>query len=543
MPKLKRIFSSPLFWIITLTILLRLPTLFEPHYFFDEGIYAVVGKAWFQGAKLYSEIWDHKPPGIFVIYELSFVLESLTKIDILFWAKLAATLAVLGTEVLLYKIAKLALQEKEATDFFTSNTPTLQSSNYLISTLQFLPSILYLLLTSLPFYEGYLANTEIFMVFFVCLGAFFLLQKLLSPAQKNPPLSTNPLLWAGVFLGLGILFKPVALFDALFFVVLVAFIKPKDLLTLITGICLPLLITAFYFIFQGNFLDFWQTNITYNIAYATVVNQSLTSYSNLILLFSRLFILLLTSLYLFKKIPSSKVKKANFALPPIEIFSTWLIFDILGISLSLRPYLHYLIQAFPALAVLATFWLKDALASRRFQVSLSSLLISLSALTLLFIPINEKLKLTRIIPYQFDSFGYYQNFLNFIFGSKPKAEYLKFFDNGVLENQILKEKIKNLENTNRMDFKSKIFIWADGEAPWLYYDLKTTPPIPYTNYFHVESNPQGLRKTRQKLEKNLPRLIIFYKNAIDFDYLSKLLPEKYIQLDASEKAQIFGRID
>src|ERR1051326_55110 len=60
------------FLIITLFLffLLRLPSLFEPYWYGDEGIYQVIGSALRNGRQLYSGIWDNKPPVLYLIYAL-----------------------------------------------------------------------------------------------------------------------------------------------------------------------------------------------------------------------------------------------------------------------------------------------------------------------------------------------------------------------------------------------------------------------------------------------------------------------------------------
>ena len=61
-----------LIFLLLLFTLLRIPSLFEPSWYGDEGIYQVIGTGIHQGRLLYSGIWDNKPPFLFFIY--SFVL-------------------------------------------------------------------------------------------------------------------------------------------------------------------------------------------------------------------------------------------------------------------------------------------------------------------------------------------------------------------------------------------------------------------------------------------------------------------------------------
>lgn len=48
-------------------IILRLPSLFEPYWYGDEGIYLVLGQAIRKGLTLYSQIHDNKPPTLYYL--------------------------------------------------------------------------------------------------------------------------------------------------------------------------------------------------------------------------------------------------------------------------------------------------------------------------------------------------------------------------------------------------------------------------------------------------------------------------------------------
>src|SRR5258708_8212336 len=50
--------------------LLRLPSLFEPYWYGDEGIYEVIGFALRHGRLLYQGIWDNKPPLLYLLYAI-----------------------------------------------------------------------------------------------------------------------------------------------------------------------------------------------------------------------------------------------------------------------------------------------------------------------------------------------------------------------------------------------------------------------------------------------------------------------------------------
>src|SRR3989338_7236507 len=57
-------------FISVLTALLRIPSVIEPYWYGDEGIYEVIGSALSQGRVLYLEIWDNKPPLLYLIYSI-----------------------------------------------------------------------------------------------------------------------------------------------------------------------------------------------------------------------------------------------------------------------------------------------------------------------------------------------------------------------------------------------------------------------------------------------------------------------------------------
>src|SRR5713226_1706853 len=55
-------------WFIVISsafVLLRLPSFVEPTWYSDAGTYADIGWALNHGARLYVDVWDNKPPGIY----------------------------------------------------------------------------------------------------------------------------------------------------------------------------------------------------------------------------------------------------------------------------------------------------------------------------------------------------------------------------------------------------------------------------------------------------------------------------------------------
>jgi 4-amino-4-deoxy-L-arabinose transferase-like glycosyltransferase len=66
MPETRRSFlGSGL--IVAAALLTRLPTLFEP-LAMDQSLFAVIAEGLLRGDRLYVDLWDHKPPGIYALY-------------------------------------------------------------------------------------------------------------------------------------------------------------------------------------------------------------------------------------------------------------------------------------------------------------------------------------------------------------------------------------------------------------------------------------------------------------------------------------------
>src|SRR3989344_2955457 len=96
--------------ILFLTFVLRFPSLFEPFWYGDEGIFAAVARNLNQGGVLYQTAWDNKPPMIYLTYQAIFRLFGVS----MFWLHLTAAITVLATAAVIYEIAQEVMGEKRA---------------------------------------------------------------------------------------------------------------------------------------------------------------------------------------------------------------------------------------------------------------------------------------------------------------------------------------------------------------------------------------------------------------------------------------------
>ena len=109
--------SSSFFWFlaVTLTVFLRIPSLFEGWWYGDENIYGAVGQGIVNGKMLYVDVWDNKPPLIYLIYGLNSLLFGTN-----LWALRLFNLflAVLGT-VSFFQITSFFNLSRRVRQFFT----------------------------------------------------------------------------------------------------------------------------------------------------------------------------------------------------------------------------------------------------------------------------------------------------------------------------------------------------------------------------------------------------------------------------------------
>ncbi|HAP37289.1 TPA: hypothetical protein DCQ19_00195, partial [Candidatus Shapirobacteria bacterium] len=126
--KLKTVFFRN-FWLISVLffILLRVPSLYEPNWYGDEGIYLVLGQAIRKGLLLYRDIHDNKPPLLYYAAALS---------QNVFGFRLLLSLLMIPTIYFFYRLIKQLVQNENIVKLST---------------------FLFLIITSVPTFEGNIA--------------------------------------------------------------------------------------------------------------------------------------------------------------------------------------------------------------------------------------------------------------------------------------------------------------------------------------------------------------------------------------------------
>jgi len=368
---LKKLEDSKQFWFVLFTtfffFILRLPSLFEPLWYGDEGVYQAIGTALNHGRFLYQGVFDNKPPLLYWLY------------------------AFLHSDQFSIRLASLVFGALSVISFYLLSKKIFKNNK-----ISYLTTIIFALLFGLPALEGNIANAENFMLLPIIVSALFIVN------QKK-------FFIAGLLLGIAFLFKIVAVFDLSAFVVFYFILnlnslkKELKLFHVIIGFILPIVLVGLFFLSNGTFSDFIRAAFISNVSYVSYGNRigSLP-----ILLFVKLIFLGTFLLFVLKK-----RKQINHSTLFILI---WFAFSLFNAFFSQRPYTHYLLTLLPSFCLLAGLIL--------FEKQYRKVVIVVFVLALLVIVSGFG------VPHLNQSINYYKNFTSYIMGKKTTTAYQNFFD-------------------------------------------------------------------------------------------------------------------
>ncbi|MDP3724679.1 MAG: glycosyltransferase family 39 protein [bacterium] len=518
-------FPPALLVILVLTLILRLPSLFEPYWYGDEGIFAAVAHQMLQGDLLYRDTWDNKPPMIYLLYAAVFAVFGVE----LFWVKLLATLSILGTQLLLFFLLRR----------LTSDRITMAG----VAVFGFL--------VSLPTLEGNLALTEIFMLPAI-VGAWFI--ALARPQQ---------LFWAGVLMSIPFLLKPVAglEFAALFF--FVVFIKTyvwRQRVFLCLGFAVLPTLHLFLFTAWGALHDFIFAAFLFFGGYlAWTPGQTQTS-SDLLLKIG-LFSLVVTLTFIWSSAkrkdlfelleserPRSRRPEPQSRWPElvegskrtkeknaetIAMLVLWFAAAWTSALFAGRPYPHYLIEAGTVTAIMLT--LTPTLLRSTTKAGRAFLL-----LTLFLFFIRGAMIFPSLRVFTDQSFlradSYYQNFLALVAKDQSVASYNDWFDTTVNRNEKIGAFLQQKLGPDKRE--RRVYLW--GDAPWIYSRANLDNPVRYVVAFHALEIPSGRENVIQKLQEHPPSMIIVLHSTAGFPALERLLAKQYKETDTVAGAAVFS---
>ncbi len=452
---------------IVLLVGLRLPNFTEPYWYGDEGIYLTIGQSLRFGERMYAEIVDHKTP---LIYYLAMVPNQLA----FRWLLLGWMIV---TTVLFYDLTRKITRSRAA---------------HLATVISFV------LLTTLPRLEGNIPNGELFVMGFIVVGLWLIARTAWWHSILDLPLAgrrtthhqTVSVLLGGTFLGLAILTKVPALFDAVaaWWAVWLAtwqvFTQRSSpwlkkihhglavvLPSLLVGIGLiaPIMLSIGYFFIRGSGSEYVEFGLLYNFHYAGNWNLPLQS-PLLLWLFTLpgktvvmgLLLICLTLLQV------KLTRKWSWVLG-------WLVLSVFASLLSNRPYPHYFLQLIPPLTLLV------GLSIETIGETISK---SVSAPTVFFRAIvvsgfGALLTAIWLIlgVWYYPTLPYYTRWWQLMTRQIDVSEYRRQF------NPLMDDNYQVAQRINQ-DPEPYLFIW--GTNPTLYAQTGKIPTGRFTVSFHIK---------------------------------------------------------
>lgn len=456
-----------LFITVTLILffLLRFPSLFEPYWYGDEGIYQAMAIAMQDGRTLYSGIWDNKPPLLYVLYEWLWGDQ--------FSVRLASIISGMGSIFLFFLLSY---------KLFFNPTHKKNLRLYLIYGV----TLLYAVFFGLPLFEGNIANAENFMSLPVLASLYFVY---LYTEKKN----NNYLLIAGICASIAFLFKAVGIFDLLtgiFFLVFLSFKKDsafklhlKPLGIFIVSFLVPIVLVSFYFFFKGAFIDFFQAAFQQNIGYVSYQNTFIISQG---LLLTKIVFLVLFLIFIFSM--RNKISKES-----LFIF-IWVAFSLFNSFFSHRPYTHYVLVLLPSFCLLLGLIFSSKFSENKFERKFMPIFSAICILLLIIIVFNNFWLGKR-------PWTYYPNFFSFITGTKNTTDYYTYFDSNTPRDYQIVDYLKPMLTEN-----DNIFVW--GNNAQLYKMLNKVPPGRFTVAYHITAMDSTIDETYTDILKQDPKFII-----------------------------------
>lgn len=477
-------------WLVILLFicfLLRIPSFFEPYYYGDEMIYLTLGQGIRQGIPLYSGLHDNKPPVIYLIAALA---------GSLVWFKVFLAIASLISIVLFAKIVRFIFEEKPNT--------------------QKVSVILFALLTTLPLLEGNIANAENFMMAF-SLGAIYIL--------LSKKLNVRNLLFSGILFGISFLTKIPALLDLpviiVFWIITTEFNKEslikilKKSLWVVAGFLIPTLLSLAWYGIGSHLTDYIKAAFMQNVGYVSSWRPIDVQKSFLIRNAPLLIRFMIASLgiiitFIFRK----KLSK------PFILASVWLMLSLFAVTLSERPYPHYLLQSVGPIVIFLGIFFTHTLVEQSYVV--------IPLLFAFFIPVYYRF-------WYYPTTAYYLNFIKYITGANSKDKYVLSFNKYTQRNYQIADFLINSSYR-----KDNVFVWGP-DSPTVYALSRRSPPMKYVADYHV-FDYSTKSKVVKMLSAGKPRFIVITPEAKPFLEIANLLRQNYLLVNQIDEVEIWSLV-
>lgn len=279
------------------------------------------------------------------------------------------------------------------------------------------------------------------------------------------------------------------------------------------GFIFPIALTIIYYYTVGAGPDYVKAGFLQNIGYLSTFRPQDVQKPFLVRnapLLIRAFVVVLGAavLWIFRKKLSRKY-----------IFLTiWLLLTLFAVTLSERPYPHYLIQSAAPIAFLLTIFF----AEKSFEQSLVVIPLALT----FFVPVYYKF-------YIYPTSTYYLRFINFATGKISKQAYFSGFSRTTNRNYSIADFLVNSSVPS-----DRIFMW-DPDSAAVYALARRLPPEKYVVPYHV-FDFSSTAAVAKLIEANPPRFIIL-TSGYPYPELMPFVKSRYLFISQIEDASVWVR--
>jgi 4-amino-4-deoxy-L-arabinose transferase-like glycosyltransferase len=359
-----------LIFFIILVCILRISTFFQSVIDWDESVYLLMSKSMLDGNLPYVQVWDHKPPGIYLLFSLSQIVFGQSVISI----RILTCIFVSISCLFLYKSGNVINPDNNQNGLLAGILYAFFSLNN----------------------GGLSANTELFFTFFNIL-AFYIVFITLFSSKNELIFHKFRFFIIGLVMGISLHIKYLVIFDFLaIFLIITSFYYLKSsnrkwigltkiFLCLLTGAFIPFLLFMLYFLKSGYLNEYIYANFIANKIYSAETQFSIRYFSEVILSQSvqnhpLWLCLFLTPFCLYFLVPRKSEESYKFYFLLI-----WFFMAFIGTCATKKFYPHYFLQVLPPLCLISSYMvitLLDTVNLKPIKLSFALILIFLFPLLL-----------------------------------------------------------------------------------------------------------------------------------------------------------------
>jgi 4-amino-4-deoxy-L-arabinose transferase-like glycosyltransferase len=483
---------------LTVLLVLRLPSLFEPHWYTDEAGYANVAWQMMHGKVLFLTTWNNKPPLLFWIYQLGLLISGPTEFGIHLLSTLTEAAALVGTWFL--------------------------ARNYLSPLRVWIAMLIAAFFLATPVFNGDLALPENLLIGFTVWGMVAVL------AAMRAPESWRSTLWAaaaGVIFAAAILIQQSAVADLAAACLVLLLVNRRGWLQAATAAVSAAVVLA------AVITPFVMAAGLHNVIFFLITSYSGYTTNQLPLTFWTLLpravagLLILVGAYSARKWPAQRL-----------LVWVWLASLLLFYAIPNRDYMHFLLPAVPAAALLISGFRLPNWRAWRSRVGLAGapLLAAVLVGTGLWVGLLGAGLLSGSLFTIKLTGEYYPAFVGELTGALSPAEYVSVYDQrAVAEYQaVVWIKKNNLSGSTAV-------VWSADSWAYLMANLQPILPEPT---IYMNDALLGSTELLHRVQVDQPVVVILTSDAYTaYGPIVPLLEHTYTEVQESANGQLWIRSD